>query len=99
VETCASVKSNDFPIVVTGLEPSLGFVQPYPNPVSRVITIPIPGGTGGKIQLRDITGSTRLSMESSQKEEEINVSTYSAGVYLVTVVTEKRVYRTRFVKN
>ena len=97
VDVCASAKATDFPVVVTGLE----VITPsklYPNPASDRVTITIPGGKGGKIQLSDLRGVNMLALESQKAQEEINVGDFSGGIYFVTVTTPKGVYRTRFIK-
>ena len=98
IESCPSAKSNDFPVVVTGLE-MIASSKLYPNPASEQIIITIPGGNGGKIQLADLRGVHVFALESQKAQEEINVQTFSAGIYFVTITTSKGVFRTRFIKN
>jgi Bacterial Ig-like domain/Secretion system C-terminal sorting domain len=98
IETCASVKSNDFTVVITGLEPGAGGLKLYPNPVAKEVIVSIPGGQGGKIHLSDLRGAQMLSINSNREEERIDLEDLSTGVYFVTITTAKGTYRARLVK-
>jgi Bacterial Ig-like domain/Secretion system C-terminal sorting domain len=97
-DNCVSAKSNDFAVVVTGLEPRTSELKLHPNPASTHTTVSIPDGQGGKIQMSDLRGSAAITISSNKAEEQVDVERLSTGVYFVTVTTAKGVYRTRLVK-
>ena len=98
VEGCASAKSNDFTVVITGVEPGQSGLKLFPNPASDQITVAIPGGRGGRILFTDPRGAEMVSIKSNKAQEDIEVKQWSRGIYFVTISTENGVYRTRFIK-
>jgi hypothetical protein len=98
VETCISIKSNDFPIIVTGLELHPRAATVYPNPTVGKVTIQIPGGRGGDIQIATLTGIPVLVLASHRDKEELIIDHFSAGMYFVTITTPTGLFKTRLVK-
>ena len=100
VETCSSLKSNDTPVIVTGVEPTSSKVlSVYPNPSSEKITVAIPGGQGGQIRMASLDGRYVVDIYSTQNQEDIRVSAFASGQYLIMVNTTTGSYKTRFIKN
>jgi hypothetical protein len=62
----------------------------YPNPTSSKINIIFGTSEKRKIQVLDILGNTTLKKESNTKSIQLDVSSYSKGIYLVSVETEKK---------
>ncbi|MBD0255277.1 MAG: T9SS type A sorting domain-containing protein [Cytophagales bacterium] len=73
----------------------LGSVLIYPNPASALVTVALPPGMGGEVQLSvwDATGRNlcqrRILNAMAGHQEVINLSGYGKGLYLVKLNTAR----------
>jgi hypothetical protein len=70
--------------VATGLdEIAKNTIRIYPNPVERDLTIELEGNEKCMIRIYDMRGKLVLQKESNSKQEQFNLSGFSAGMYLL----------------
>ncbi|MFA8435840.1 MAG: T9SS type A sorting domain-containing protein [Marinifilaceae bacterium] len=70
--------------VATGLdEIAKNAFRIYPNPVERDLTIELEGNEKCMIRIYDMRGKLVLQKESNSKQEQFNLSGFSAGMYLL----------------
>lgn len=89
----------DFVDVFYGIEEgiSANLIEVYPNPASEIITIKVENA--GKIQVLDMTGRLVYNVGTTIGEESVvDVSKWSAGVYLVRVEVLGEVWTRKIVK-
>ncbi len=89
----------DFVDVFYGIEEeiSANVIEVYPNPASEIITIKVENA--GKIQVLDMTGRLVYNVGTTiGKESVVDVSKWSAGVYLVRVEVLGEVWTRKIVK-
>jgi hypothetical protein len=69
----------------------------YPNPASTVLRLAVKdGGKVIAVAITDLRGATVASATAGN--EQLDISTLSNGVYVITVKTEKQEYHQKFVK-
>lgn len=71
-----------------------GFLAVYPNPTSGIVTLQLTSETclqNSEIQLFDIYGKRLQVMAVTGETTQIDLSTYSTGVYLVKLVSNEKV--------
>lgn len=68
----------------------------YPNPVSDLLTLQCEKDVISQVQWMDISGRPLSSvLHPNSQEVQLNVSTFSSGIYIVRVVTESQKLITR----
>jgi hypothetical protein len=99
VETCTSVMSNDFPVIITGDIAALSDeLVIAPNPADDVVVIQLPGEGKKEVQIYRSNGITTHTFTTQQHEEQLSVKHFSGGMYFVRVVTSTGSYFGRFIK-
>jgi len=73
-------------------------IQVYPNPVQSEITIKAES-TINSIQLYDVQGRIVFSKSSTQNSVTVDLSSYGAGVYFVTIITSEGRKTRKIIKN
>ncbi|MEI7595776.1 MAG: T9SS type A sorting domain-containing protein [Bacteroidota bacterium] len=81
-----SLKANNLKILV------------YPNPVIDKIIVESKDESAGIITILDIQGRNLLSIDASQKTNEINISNLSKGIYFLKYETRNGIFVKKFVK-
>lgn len=69
----------------------------YPNPVTNIITIKTT--EKGKLSIYDATSKFVYSQTHSSGNIEINISTWSSGIYFAEFETENGIFREKIIKN
>lgn len=88
VETCASVVSEPYMIVITGVEqPNAESFSVYPNPATNQVSIKLPGTGNKTVTIYQATGMVKQSFTTTQQEAELDLSHYAAGYYTISVKT------------
>lgn len=68
----------------------------FPNPASNIVTVEIKGVNCNKLVVRDISGNEVASYNDfSDDNQEINISSWPKGVYLIEVSSEGRIMATQ----
>jgi uncharacterized repeat protein (TIGR03803 family) len=99
IEECASEVSASFAVVVTGDdETSLSSVLVYPNPTEDKLYIALPGSSRKSVMLLQTDGRIMEQHETSATLMELDVRSYSAGLYFVQVSNEKGHQTLKFIK-
>ena len=100
VETCKSVRSSDFPIIVTGDIVSFGakVLEISPNPTSDFILMKLPGEGKKEIGIFNPNGGLQEGTSTEQNQVTLDVKNYAAGYYLVRVSTATEIYYGKFIK-
>jgi hypothetical protein len=70
-----------------------------PNPVTDRLTVNYAGGTIQNLQITNVTGQRMLQKIVNDAQTEIDVSSLSNGLYLLTMQTDQGQQITKFVKN
>jgi hypothetical protein len=84
------------PIVETRRALSL---QVYPNPVQDILFIQFEGNYRMQGKILDLQGRIVRSLGNVQNGQNIDVSEFLAGVYLLKIVVENQVFTQKFIKN
>jgi hypothetical protein len=84
---CGGTASSSIVVVAcVGLDDfNESFVTIYPNPTQDNLTINFPGKTLESIEVTDALGRTIASFATVTDQININLNTYSAGMYYVTI--------------
>jgi hypothetical protein len=74
-------------------------INVFPNPVSKTVTVSIPGIQGqADIQVFDIFGRMLVQKNSSQSTTQVDVSKFAPGIYMVKVRNEGKETSIKIVK-
>jgi len=99
IEACKSVRSSDFPIIVTGdITSSNTTLEISPNPAGSFLRIVLPGDGQKEVRIIQLTGAILEHQITDKKEISIDIRNYSANLYLVQVTSAGRLYHGKFVK-
>ncbi|MFD1552061.1 hypothetical protein DNU06_00825 [Putridiphycobacter roseus] len=71
-------------------------IQLYPNPVQNLLNIQLPEENIKQVAIYSISG--QLVKPVSIMNNKIDVSVLKAGIYILTIETENRLYTNRFIK-
>jgi hypothetical protein len=72
----------------TGIQESLAEInrmKVYPNPAGDVVFVAIPDEGNYTLEITDITGKTVYSIAKYRNHEEINIDSFSKGIYIINV--------------
>jgi hypothetical protein len=72
-------------------------VQIYPNPVSDILNITFNNFQNRQIKIIDVYGRTILCLTSSKQFEELDLSKYQRGVYIICIQARDGIVKRRFV--
>ena len=99
-DDCASEFSSDQVLIVTGDILSLNTsIELYPNPVSDWLTISFGDEERKKeVSLYQLTGQILTFQETSGREIRLNVATYSKGIYVAKIFSNKEIKMIKFEK-
>ena len=85
-----------------GLDEAIGrknAITIYPNPATTVLNLKLPDNTNFEIQditIRNMLGQTVYT--NSKEFLQVNTSTFSSGIYLLELTTDKGNWSTKFIK-
>jgi YD repeat-containing protein len=93
-----------FPVVVSGtigIDNALNDdnIQIFPNPTNHLITIQFPTIEERTIEIFDIEGRLLKMHNTNKYEINIDLSSYSNGIYLIKVKSSSGVYLNKIIKN
>jgi transcription antitermination factor NusA-like protein len=88
----------DLEEVVAVIDPEIGNgVEFYPNPVAEMLFIKSEINID-IIQISNVLGQKVMNIIKPQNSEELNVSHLSPGIYVITFVSNDRIWSSEFVK-
>ncbi|RLD58977.1 MAG: hypothetical protein DRJ05_07085 [Bacteroidetes bacterium] len=98
--SCGEVISDDAILsIITGTneisEQELLF---YPNPTKGKIYFRNLNNSIQKLSICDITGKTIVEKTEFQQNETIDLSNFENGIYIISIQTDKEIYRTKVLK-
>ena len=64
--------------------------QPYPNPTNGIVKIGL-NGQNTKVDVTDASGRLILSQTCSSRDLQLDLTTYSSGMYYIRISNEKQV--------
>lgn len=73
-------------------------IQIFPNPVSDVLNIKIPGGNGAKLDIINLLGVVIISKHIEGESERVNLASMQKGVYIVNISNNGSITNYRIVK-
>jgi hypothetical protein len=96
-ETCTcDILVNEFVgMVTTGLTN----VKVFPNPANDFIKIKITEGTILNVILKDGSGKILAEKAGTGQMETFDLSEFPSGIYFISIITNKQLYTTKFMKN
>lgn len=88
------------PTTVVGVDESLASSPSiYPNPVSNVVRVEVPSHQAAtKVDIYTMTGQLKQSIVLTSPSEDLDVSNYGEGMYVIVVTTPQRVITKKFQK-
>ncbi|GIV35642.1 MAG: hypothetical protein KatS3mg032_0021 [Cyclobacteriaceae bacterium] len=100
IGTCAFQAPESFTHIVTGINPEQKGLMIYPNPAYRELVVLIPTGDEAVINLTSMSGNSVKSGTVSGNLGAVNldISDLKEGLYLVTVTSKGKVFRSKFLK-
>ena len=79
---------------------TISFFQVYPNPSNGLVTISSTlSSAPGSVKVYDLTGQLILNTELKEKTNQIDLSGYSNGIYLLELEQNGALSRTRLIKH
>jgi hypothetical protein len=82
-------------MVTTGLTN----VKVFPNPANDFIKIKITEGTILNVILKDGSGKILAEKAGTGQMETFDLSEFPSGIYFISIITNKQLYTTKFMKN
>lgn len=79
------------------INPTIEDILVYPNPASNLVVIEIEQSNTAELILSDLSGKTILKKQLSEPRSEIDVSSFSKGLYFVSIHTSEKVYTKKLV--
>jgi hypothetical protein len=99
VDDCISLMSVGQTAVVTGIESGGDDIQLYPNPAESRLKIELGDeGDPKTISIYDVAGKQLDSVFSTAKEEELDVKSYSEGLYIIQIKNGTYIKTVRLMK-
>jgi len=95
-ETCSFEITVNAYISVSSIE--LVQVSVYPNPTNGILNIEFSDFIVQNITIVDITGKVIIEKAVTAQTENIDLSTFANGVYLIRLQTDKEIFTTKIVK-
>ena len=87
-------------ILIDGInEPNVSNFKIYPNPGNDIVKVVRSTSENGQINIYNNLGAWIKTFEISGTESEINVSSLSAGVYIIKLTTNQEISHQKFIKN
>ena len=88
----------DLEEVSSVIDPEIGKnVEFFPNPVTNVLNIKTDINID-VIQISNVLGQQVMNIIKPENSEELNVSNLSPGIYVITFVSQDRIWSSEFVK-
>lgn len=95
VSACTNISTVDMPE-----RQAMVSFQAYPNPSTGIVIINLPlASNGGSLKVYDIAGQLVLSSELKEKSNQVDLSDYSNGIYLLELEQHGSLSRIRLMKN
>jgi hypothetical protein len=80
--------STENTLSVDGLEGSGPDVTVYPNPASKVVTVSVDKAHNGTITITDIAGRVVYTAAMTTEKADVDVSSFTSGLYLLKYSSE-----------
>jgi hypothetical protein len=94
VSACANIST------VGMTERSNAAFRIYPNPSNGMVTVNLPATSAtGSLKIYDVTGQLVLMTDLKEKNNQIDLSSYSNGIYLLELEQNGALSRIRLIKN
>lgn len=87
VEEAASINEN-----------TLTDVQLYPSPIADQLTIELPSAEPASLQMYDLTGKMIVSQDLSSSLSTVDMHTYDAGMYIIYITQNNKIFTQKLVK-
>lgn len=96
---CTSEMSNLYKFIVTSVSENekLENIRIFPNPTTNILTIQT-GKIQGSIHICDISGRCLMEQKITTPNVQINVSSFSQGIYVIKVISAKQFESLKFIK-
>ncbi len=100
IETCVSEFSNETPIVITGDLTTTANISVYPNPTAgKHLYITGLETEANECVVVDLLGrEIKAPLEKANKEHQLNIESFTEGIYLLKIRQANTVYQIRFIK-
>ena len=70
----------------------------FPNPTKDIVNIKSNKNNIEKLSISDITGKQILEKRLIQQKEIIDLSNFKSGIYIVSIQTDRKIFKTKIVK-
>lgn len=101
VESCVSVRSEEFEVIITALgSKAQGLFSIYPNPAGKILNIVVPSDIIGQVDLK-IYNSKGMYIKEDQISSGINqldFESFPSGIYLLQMQFDKGYYNVKIKK-
>jgi hypothetical protein len=99
-ETCTSVTSDDYVLVITGFEENGAkhALRIYPNPATDAITLELRDAGTKEISIYQSSGAVKETFATAEGQLEVSLGSYSTGYYIVRMATQNGIYYGKFIK-
>ena len=86
-----------FPLSEEG--PAYDGLSIYPNPATTSILVNLPEGLYREIEIWSLNGKLHRKLKvANEQEMVVQIGDLTKGVYLLNLVSDKQVYRRKFIK-
>ncbi len=70
----------------------------YPNPTNGIINLEFADNNIQKIIISDITGKYLIKKTEIQQSEQIDLSSFESGIYIMTIQTDNEIFTTKIIR-
>ncbi len=77
---------------------ALGLLSFYPNPVAQQLQLNWSGDKDAQISILDLSNQVRLPQQALHSSQQIDVSQFSAGMYIIKIESQQQQFYSKFVK-
>ena len=74
-------------------------IKIYPNPTNEIINIAFPGNKIQKLTISDITGKEIIEKTGIQENEQIDLSGFESGIYIISIQTVNEIFSKIIIKD
>jgi len=70
----------------------------YPNPTNGIVNLEFAENNIKKLTILDITGKQVIEKTEVQQNEQIDVSSFDSGIYVISIITDNEIFTTKLIK-
>ena len=73
-------------------------VSIYPNPTNGIINVELSNNNTHQLTISDIMGKILVKRTTDEQNKTINLSNFESGIYIISIQTDKEIFKTKIIK-